>query len=152
MLKGGIIMLDKEKFKGFKEKMIDENEERYGVEIRDKYGDAAINNSNQRLKGMTEEEFKEITKLQESYMEALKDGFETGNPAGELAQMAADLHRQWLSLYWDSYTKEAHANIGQMYVDDERFKVNYDKKHPGMAMFLRDAILIYTGMKDIQRQ
>ena len=74
--------------------------------------------------------------------------YETGNPAGELAQKAADLHRQWLSYSWNSYSKEAHAGLAQMYVADERFKEYYDKEQPGCAEFLRDAILIYTGMKN----
>jgi hypothetical protein len=33
-----------------------------------------------------------------------------------------------------------------MYVEDERFRKYYDKKNTGTAAFLRDAILIYTGM------
>lgn len=65
-----------------------------------------------------------------------------------MAQKAAELHRQWLTCFWDSYTKEAHAGVAQMYVDDERFKAYYDKEEPGTAEFLRDAILIYTGMKE----
>ena len=32
-------MSDREKFAGFKQKMIEENEEKYGKEIREKYGD-----------------------------------------------------------------------------------------------------------------
>src|SRR5699024_8478065 len=35
---GGIPMLDKEKFEGFKEKLINDNEQKYGKEIREKYG------------------------------------------------------------------------------------------------------------------
>ena len=31
-------MQDKDKFDGFKEKMIEENEQQYGKEIREKYG------------------------------------------------------------------------------------------------------------------
>ena len=34
-----------------------------------------------------------------------------------------------------------------MYVDDARFTSYYDKEQPGLAAFLRDAVLIYTGMK-----
>ncbi len=32
-----------------------------------------------------------------------------------------------------------------MYVDDERFTAYYDAKQVGTAMFLRDAVLVYTG-------
>jgi hypothetical protein len=57
------------------------------------------------------------------------------------------LHKQWLSYYWSEYSKEAHAGLAQMYVDDERFKAYYDEKQPGTAEFLRDAIYIYTSFK-----
>jgi hypothetical protein len=69
----------------------------------------------------------------------------TGDPAGELGQKTADLHRRWLSFTWAGYTKEAHAGLAQMYVDDERFAAYYDQVGAGAAIFLRDAIFIYTG-------
>jgi DNA-binding transcriptional MerR regulator len=144
---GRIKMSDKEKFEGFKKNMIEENEKKYGKEIREKYGDEAINKSNKKLKGMTQEEYDNITKLGTEVTETLSAAFNTGDPAGELAQKAADLHRKWLSFYWDSYSKEAHAGLAQMYVDDERFTAYYDKEVHGTAEFLRDAVLIYTGMK-----
>jgi len=147
MTEGRINMSDKEKFEGFKEKMIEDNEKQYGKEIRQKYGDKAVNLSNAKLKNMTEDQFVEVTKLAEQITRILAAAYKTGNPAGELAQQAADLHRQWLSYYWDEYSKEAHAGLSQMYVADERFKAYYDKQQPGTAGFLRDAILVYTGMK-----
>ncbi|WP_066632975.1 MerR family transcriptional regulator [Desulfolucanica intricata] len=144
---GRIKMSDKEKFEGFKQKMIDENEKKYGREIRAKYGDETVNQSYKKFKEMTEEQYAEWEKLSESVIETLKAAFATGNPAGELAQKAADLHRQWLCCSWNCYTKEAHAGVAQMYVNDERFTAYYDKEQPGLAEFLRDAILVYTGMK-----
>ncbi len=141
-------MSDKEKFEGFKQKMIDDNEKKYGKEIRKKYGDEVVEQSNQRFKNMTEEDFDRLKGLESEIIETLKEAFATGDPAGELAQKAADLHKQWISCSWGSYSKEAHAGLAQMYVDDERFTAYYDKEQPGMAKFLRDAILIYTGMKE----
>ena len=55
------------------------------------------------------------------------------------------MHKDWLSYTWPNYTKEAHAGLAQMYVDDERFTAYYDKEQPGLAVFLRDAIFIFTG-------
>ncbi|MEW9121349.1 MAG: MerR family transcriptional regulator [Thermotaleaceae bacterium] len=143
----GIMMGDKEKFEGFKKKLIEDNEEKYGQEIRTKYGHIVMNTSNKKLKNMTQEEYDEVSRLADEVIETLHAAFETGNPAGELAQKSADLHRQWLCFYWSEYSKEAHAAVSQMYVDDERFTAYYDKEKPGMAEFLREAILIYTGMK-----
>ncbi|WP_064201952.1 MerR family transcriptional regulator [Brevibacillus brevis] len=138
-------MSDKQKFEGFKQKMIDENEEKYGAEIRAKYGNDQIEKSNQMVKGMTEEQYAALEKLNAELHDTLAQAFLTGDPAHELAQKAADLHRQWLSFYWDSYSKEAHAGVAQMYVDDPRFTAYYDKEQPGVAEFLRDAVVIYTS-------
>lgn len=144
---GRIKMADQEKFEGFKKKLIEDNEAKYGKEIREKYGDEAVNASNQKIKGMTQEQFDEVNRLREEVNETLYAAFKTGDPAGELAQKAADLHRRWLCYYWERYSKEAHAGVAQMYVDDPRFTAYYDEKQPGAAAFLRDAIFIYTGMK-----
>lgn len=139
-------MSDQEKFEGFKQKLIDDNEKKYGKEIREKYGDETVNKSNAKLKNMTQAQHDEVTRLAEELYETLAEAFKQGDPAGELAQKAADLHKRWLTYYWNDYSKEAHAGLAQMYVDDERFTAHYDEKQPGTAKFLRDAILIYTGM------
>lgn len=145
-MEGRIKMSDKEKFEGFKQKLIDENEKKYGKEIREKYGKDQVEKSNKKFMNMNEEQYNKAQSLAEEVMSTLNAAFKTGDPAGELAQKAADLHRQWLCFYWESYTKEAHAGAAQMYVDDERFTAFYDKEQPGTAAFLRDAVLIYTGM------
>jgi DNA-binding transcriptional MerR regulator len=148
LTEGRITMTDKEKFEGFKQKMIDDNEKKYGKEIREKYGSGVVEESNKKVKNMTQEQYEEVTKLAQQVQDTLAAAFKEGNPAGELAQKAADLHRQWLSYYWNGYTKEAHAGLARMYVEDERFKAYYDEKQPGTAEFLRDAILIYTGLNE----
>ena len=139
-----IIMTDKEKFEGFKQKLVDKNEKKYGKEIREKYGKDAVEESNAKVKGMTQEQYEEVTNLEQQVLESLKTAMDLGDPASNLAQKTADLHRQWLSYYWNQYSKEAHAGLAEMYVADERFTAYYDKIQPGAAKFLRDAILIYT--------
>lgn len=141
---GRITMSDKEKFEGFKKKLVDENEKKYGKEVREKYGADALERSNRKVLGMSQEQYEELEKLTTEVLDTLDAAFKTGDPAGELAQKAADLHRKWLCFYWDDYSKEAHAGLAQMYVDDPRFKAYYDRNQPGTAEFLRDAILIYT--------
>lgn len=145
-LEGRMTITDQEKFEGFKRELIEENEQKFGAEARAKYGDAAVDRSNEMLMGMTKEQYDRFVQLGEELMQTLKAAFATGDPAGELAQKAADMHRQWLAFTWPPYSKEAHAGLAQMYVDDERFTAYYDQDQPGLAKFLRDAILIYTGM------
>lgn len=145
-MEGRMIMTDKEKFEGFKKRLIQENEAKYGKEIRSKYGDDTINRSNEKLLNMTKEQYEDFTLLTNEVLKTLDKAFETGDPAGELAQKTAELHKKWLTFTWSDYSKEAHAGLAQMYVDDERFKAYYEKKQ-GMTEFLRDAIHIYTGIK-----
>ncbi|MDH6673261.1 MerR family transcriptional regulator [Paenibacillus glucanolyticus] len=144
---GRMTMSDQEKFEGFKQRLIEDNEQKYGKEIRAKYGEETVNKSNAKLKNMTQAQHDEVTRLAEELYETLAEAFKQGDPASDLAQKAADLHKRWLTYYWNDYSKEAHAGLAQMYVDDERFTAHYDEKHPGTAEFLRDAILIYTGAK-----
>ncbi|MCC5800973.1 MerR family transcriptional regulator [Rossellomorea vietnamensis] len=144
---GRITMSDKEKFKGFKEKMVEENEKQYGKEVRRKYGDKSVDESNAKVMNMSEEEYEKVTGLEQEIKKILGEAFQDGDPGSEMAQKAANLHRQWISFYWGHYSKEAHAGLSQMYVDDERFKAYYDGEQEGVAEFLRDAIHIYTGKK-----
>lgn len=144
MREGGCVMSDREKFEGFKQSLIDENERKYGAEIREKYGDEQVDKSNMKLKGLSKEQYEEAEKLGNDLLDMLKKAVESGDPSGELAQQAAEMHRRWLLYYWDSYSKEAHMGVAQMYVDDERFAQYYNKAAPGAAVFLRDAVKIYT--------
>ena len=52
---GRIEMSDREKFEGFKQKLIDDNEKKYGKEIREKYGAEQVEKSNKKVKNMTRE-------------------------------------------------------------------------------------------------
>lgn len=148
MTEGRITMSDKEKFEGFKRRMIEENEAKYGKEIRGNYGEETVDKSNAKLMGMSREEFEASNRLAEDILRKLEEAVETGaDPAGELGREIADMHRRWVSGYWPEYSKEAHAGLAQMYVEDERFTAYYDRRKTGCAMFLRDAILAYTGVK-----
>ena len=142
--KGEIKMSDKEKFEGFKKDLVKQNEEKYGKEIRRKYGDKQVNESNAKMLGLNEEEFKEFEQLGREIIEKLKEAMEENDPSGEKAQEACELHKKWLGYSWNFYTKEAHRGLGEMYVADERFKKYYDDNKSGMAEFFKHALDIYT--------
>ena len=144
-LKGENVMSDTEKFEGFKQKMINDNKNEYGKEIREKYGDEIIDASYAKVKGMSQKQWEEAKKLSEQILVTLKKAFEQGDPTSELAQKACDLHRQWLCMFWKegTYSKEAHKALAEGYVADERFTAYYDKIAPGCSKFLRDAIAVY---------
>lgn len=141
--RGKIIMSDKEKFEGFKQKMIEENEQRYGKEIRERFGDAVIDASNAKMMRFTSAQYENMQKLSQQINDSLKEAFELGDPSSVLAQQVCALHKEWLEYFWNHYSKEAHLGLAQSYVADSRFKKYYDDIEEGCAEFLLDALRIY---------
>jgi DNA-binding transcriptional MerR regulator len=142
---GGTPMSDKEKFEAFKKDALQENERRYGTEIRERYGDAEVEASNQKFAGMTQEQFAASEDLRKRLEAALEQALEQGDPASTRAQKAAELHKEWLCFFWQDYSPEKHRGVTQMYVSDPRFKEYYDKIAPGAAEFLREAVGAWLG-------
>ena len=145
--KGAITMSDKEKFEGFKKNLIVENEKSYGKEIRKKFGNAIIDDSNAQIMDLTAAQYEEAQKLAEQIKHLLKTAFEQDDPSSELAQEVCVLHKKWLGFYWARYSKEMHLGLAQAYVDDPRFKAYYDDVAVGCAEFLRNSIQIYCGKR-----
>lgn len=141
-LKGEQIMTDNERFEGFKKALIEENEQQYGQEIRAKYGNEAIDNSNAKLMGKTEQQYEEMKQLEQRLFEQLKLGLQSGMQSNA-AKEAAHLHKQWLIHSWKDYSPQMHQALADMYVADERFTAYYDQHGVGMTQFLRDAIYTY---------
>lgn len=141
-------MSNKEKFEGLKKEIIYDNERKYGKEIRKKYGNDCVESSNKKFKNLTKDEYNYFIQLENDINMKLAEAFKTEDPSSYLAQEVAHMHKKWLCFTWSKYTKEAHAALAQMYIDDERFAAYYDKNHPGLAKFLRDSILIYTDINN----
>jgi DNA-binding transcriptional MerR regulator len=147
-MKGEILMGNDEKFEGFKQRLVADNEQKFGAETRAAYGDEAVDRSNAKLSGMTKEQYAQLERLTEELNIALIAAFEQGDPEGAAAHKACELHKDWLCTYWEDgiYSKEAHLCMAQTYISDERFKAYYDNIAPGMAVFLHDAIEAYTAL------
>lgn len=141
-LKGETMMTDEEKFKGFAETIVKENEMRYGKEIREKYGEETVDACNEKVRKMTAQQWQQAQELDLQIKETLKAACEQGDPAGKMAEKLCELHRRWLCMFWKEgmYTKEMHCNLAEMYVTDERFASYYNEVVPGGALFLRDAV------------
>lgn len=130
-------------FEQMRSKQLDDNEAKYGQEIREKYGDDIVNEANEQFRKMNQQQYSQLEQLTLELNETLKLAFASSDPASPMAQQACELHKTWLLHYWSQYSVEAHQGLVQMYVDDERFTAYYDQIAPGLATFLRDAMLIY---------
>lgn len=142
-LNGGKTMKDVEKFEGFKRRMIRENEETYGAEIRAAYGSDVIEASNRKVSGMSQEQWNRRDELGRQINEALKAAMAEGDPAGEKARALCAVHKEWLCMSWPDgmYTKEIHCALAQGYMADKRFQNYYDgAAGDGATAFLSRAL------------
>lgn len=144
--RGEVEMTDQEKFEGLKKQLLDENEKKYGKEIREKYGEETVAASNRKFAGLTGEQYTQLQETAVRILDMLKEALATGRrPEDPEGAAIAALHKEWLQLTWPAYTKEAHRGLGDMYMMDERFTKYYDgPAGTGAAQFLRDAIYAYT--------
>lgn len=138
-----IIMKDEERFTGFGKKLIEENEARYGREIREKYGEEAVQSSYEKVGKYSKEEWEAIQLEADGIYKSLAG--KMGLPPGD-ERVQADIKRHYdhLNKYFSTYSKAAYAGLGEMYAEDERFRAFYEKYAPGMADYLREAIREFT--------
>lgn len=144
-IEGGTTMNDREKFEGMKRQAIAENEAAYGKELREKYGDKAVEAHAARLAGMSQQEWEQTQEDEKAYQAALCRAAASGDPAGEDAREAVRLHAAWLAHYWPegAVTPEAHIGMAKMYVQDQRFSDYYEQVAPGCAAFFARAAEAY---------
>ena len=135
------MMSDEKKFEAFKKNAIDENERRYGKELREKYGDEEIDASNAAAMKVTREQYAQWQawgeEIKARLCAAVRDGLA---PQSEEGKAIVQLHRQWLTVASHGYDAARHRGIAMMYVMDERFTAYYDGEVKGCAQFLCDAV------------
>ena len=140
-MKGECDMADKEKFTALKNKLLRENEETYGAEARQKYGDGQVEEANRNMMGLTEEQFARWQELDQQILHRLEAGVAAHIPAdSEEAEEIAQLHKQWLIISTPRYTPQMHKGIAALYLADERFTKYYDRNVAGCAQLLHDAV------------
>ena len=140
-------MTNHDAFQKMKNDLIDQNETNYGREAREHFGDKAVDDSNRKLAGLSEEQWQHQQFLAEQILAKLKTLTPKNDPAGPGAQALCDLHRQWLQTFWadGAYSHQAHLALAEGYLADQRFTAYYDQAAPGATQYLRDALSIYCG-------
>jgi DNA-binding transcriptional MerR regulator len=61
------------------------------------------------------------------------------------AAAAAVAHREAISRWYYSCSPEMQIGLAEMYVADPRFRDHYDRQRPGLAQYVRDAIVAAAG-------
>jgi len=122
---------------------IAENERRWGKEARERWGDAAIDASNEKLLAMDEATWNDMGALEKKIIETLKVALAGGDAHAPAAQQLAAMHERWIRLHWGdgAYSREAHLALANGYLSDDRFRAYYDSRAgKGATEFLVKAL------------
>lgn len=116
----------------------------YGTEARRRYGEELVNAANERLRAMSDGEWRDVVRLGLDIKSQLRKAMATGDPRGDEARELARMHARWLAAHWPEgmYTVNAHRELVNGYLRDRRFIDFYDGDcGEGATEFLRDAVM-----------
>ncbi|MER7396630.1 MerR family transcriptional regulator [Streptomyces sp. NPDC000151] len=135
----GINLTPEEKFEVFG----DHDPDQYAEEVERRWGDTeAYKESQRRAATYTKEDWKRLTADFDALHHRMGELLAQGVPAdSEAATDVAEEHRRFISRHHYECSYEMHSCIGEMYVADERFTATYEAIRPGLAVYMRDAML-----------
>lgn len=143
---GEIKMTDTEKFQAFKQQKLHENEANFGTEIRQKYGEKTVQQSNQKFSNLTEKDYKAMQAIEKQLIDDLVMLTKKPDLESPLAEKIYQEHKQWLQYTWPSYNTQAHRGLVDMYLADDRFARYYDEKaKKPVVQLLHDVVYRYTN-------
>ena len=132
-------MDDKAYFEGFSE----EEQEKYAQEAEKLYDAESVRESNRKWKAYP-------AAKKESIMaegKAVYTDMIAAMPRGAASQEVQAIVERWrrhLEYFWTPKLDQLLA-LANGYNDDPRFKANFDKMHPQLAEFLREAVSVYVS-------
>ncbi|WP_340560247.1 MerR family transcriptional regulator [Streptomyces sp. GSL17-111] len=137
--KMGINLTPEEKFEVFG----DFDPEQYAEEAEQRWGDTdAWAESQRRAASSTKEDWKAFMAEFDGIHGRIAAHLDAGTPpdAAEVLDLAEE-HRLFLCRTSYDCTYDIHTGLGKMYVADPRFTAYYEAIRPGMAAYVRDAIV-----------
>lgn len=135
----GINLTPEEKFEVFG----DFDPDKYAQEVERRWGDTEAYRASQRNAATyTKEDWQRLTAGFDAIHGRMADLLGAGAAANsEQAMDVAEEHRRFISRNHYECGYEMHTSLGEMYVADERFTATYEAIRPGLAGYLRDAML-----------
>ncbi|HEX9838993.1 MAG TPA: MerR family transcriptional regulator [Anaerolineales bacterium] len=137
-LKGNNIMSEKAYFEGFGE----EEQEKYALEAEELYGAEGVRASVKKWKGYSAEQKRRIMEEGSKNYTDMIAAMPKGADSPEV-QAIVERWRKHLDYFWTPKLDQLLA-LANGYNDDPRFKANFDKMHPQLAEFMREAVKVYV--------
>ncbi len=142
-LKGQKRMNNQQIFSGF----TPEEEERYAREAEQMYDPETVRESNRKWKAYGKEKQQAIlTEGKQIYIEMV-----AAMPRGAASPEAQALVERWrahMDYFWTPSLEQLLA-LADGYVQDVRFRQNFDAIHPGLAVFMREAVGVYVAARGL---
>jgi DNA-binding transcriptional MerR regulator len=137
-MKGELKMAEREFYQGFSE----EKQKEYEEEIRRRYGDKELKQSQERWGSYGPQEKQKIQDEFDRIVKELRDRMGEGHDGPEVQARVKELHA-WVGSFYDC-TLEVFEGLGHMYNENPDFRMMYEMKYgPGVSAFLEKAIVYY---------
>ncbi|MEU3353510.1 MerR family transcriptional regulator [Streptomyces sp. NPDC037389] len=103
--------------------------------------------SRQAVEAMTAEDTERWQREVTSRMIRMAEFMVAGVPVADPAvQAEVEVHYQGVCGFWTPNAC-AYKGVGQTYVDDPRFRANFDRIAEGLAVYQRDAMVVYADAR-----
>jgi DNA-binding transcriptional MerR regulator len=130
-------LTDTDLYEGFSQEQLD----RYKQEVRQRYDVKIVEESEQRVRKMSKQQWAAIKAEGDAVTRELA-GLMDKPISDPLAQKAIARHFAWIGNFY-TVTPEIYRGLGQLYVDHPEFRANYDKYRTDMADFMQAAMTYY---------
>ncbi|MGP4109948.1 MerR family transcriptional regulator [Streptomyces sp. 4N509B] len=142
----GITLTPEERFEVFG----DFDPGQHGEEIQRRWGDTdAYRESRRRTAAYGKEDWLRIRRESDELTDRFAALLDSGaGPETEAAMDLAEEHRQHVCRYFYTCSHEVHAGVGELFVNDERFAAPYEAVRPGLAAYVRDAVVANAARAD----
>ena len=107
---------------------VQENEQRYGAEAREKYGNEAIDAANERILDMDPATWTDVKEIEKAILGQLSIALSDGDAAAPEAAKLVQMHRRLIGLQWGAEPeRDIYLNLVRSYLEDPRFVAYYDE-------------------------
>jgi DNA-binding transcriptional MerR regulator len=115
----------------------------WAEEAEQRWGDTdAYRESQRRAAAYTKADWAAMKAESDQGLRDFRDAMQAGEPAtSDRAMSLAEAHRAFLNRWFYDCGYDMHRGLAEMYIADERFKQTFDVVAPGLAQYVRDAIL-----------
>ncbi len=137
-LKGKTKMSEEGLFEGFSE----EQQEKYAKEAEQMYDPETVRESNRKWKGYSAAKKEAILAEGKAVYMDMVAAMPKGASSAEV-QAIVERWRKHMDYFWTPNLDQL-LGLAEGYADDPRFKANFDKMHPDLAEFMREAVKVYV--------